>query len=383
MTETPSASPVEMAAPVAPVSAAPAIVSDVPASADSFSFKDATDAALAERYGVATTEQEPEPITFAASEPAPESPAAEAAPAEAPAEAAPVTAPITPFAAFDAEGEVEIPSLLLSFKAGGKDYEKVPLDRVVRMAQSAPLAERYRVDAERVPVLEQSFQQAQQQYEKTNADLIANNALYERMLADPDVYIKAVEAYAQQQSPEARASRAEQEAARLRTEQQTYTQQQQTQTAIAQASAFTTERIAPAVSALVNKYADVIDAEEFTDRFHTLTADLMAIGPNGKAWVPPQQLQEVERRVQTDLTAWAEQRAQKRASTRAAVTQHASTEVQKAQADAQQAKRTLARATLPARTTLGADVPRTKPIKTAQDALDASLDRVRQTVSGR
>jgi len=379
MTETPSASPVEMAAPVAPVSADPAIVSDAPSSADPVNPMEMSDDALAARYAVPKSEPEPEPITFAASE-AEAAPVAEP-PAATPAEAAP--APITPFAVFDAEGEVEVPAITVTFKAGGKEYEKVPLDRVVRMAQSAPLAERYRVDAERVPVLEGQMQEVQQHYTKANEIIAANNALYERMLADPDVYIKAVEAYAQQSSPEARAQRAEQEAAQLRQQQQQYATQQQTQTVIAQASAFTSERIAPAVSALVEKYASVIEPEEFTDRFHTLTADLMRIGPNGTPWVPPQQLAEVERRVQTDLTAWAEQRAQKRASSRTAVTQQATTQVQKAQADAQQAKRTLARATLPARTAVGADVPRTPPIKTAQDAMDASLRKVMQSVSGR
>ena len=81
--------------------------------------------------------------------------------------------------------------------------------------------------------------------------------------------------------------------------------------------------------------------------------------------------------MQTDLAAWAKGKADKRSQSRAAVTQDATTKVTAAQAQAHQAKRQLARAALPARAPVAADTPRTPPIKTAADAMEASLAKVR------
>lgn len=380
-------SPAAAAAP-APVSDAPAV--DVVSAPDTTPLDLATvsDDQLAARYGVPKEEAEPEVVI--ARDPAPESePEAAAAepdvpadPAE-PAEPEPAEAPkpITQFALYDGEGEVEVPPLYVTFKANGKEYEKVPLDKVVRMAQSAPLAERYREAAEQLPSVQEAAQQIQTHYDQLQAEMAQNNALYERLLKDPDLYVQAVERYQQLQSPEARAHRAEQEAQALRTQQQQYQQQAVTQQALQQASEFAATRIAPVVNGLAAQYPGVLDLEELTDRFHTLTADLLEAGPHGKPWVPPAKLPEVERRVQTDLTQWAAQKASQRTASRTSATVEATKAVQRAQTDAQMAKRQLGRATAPARTPIAPDVPREKPIKTASDAVEAALERVRRQVS--
>ena len=89
----------------------------------------------------------------------------------------------------------------------------------------------------------------------------------------------------------------------------------------------------------------------------------------------------MQRRVQTDLTQWAEAKAAKRRQSQTAATAQVSEQVTKAQQDAQAAKRQLARVTAPARTAVAPDVPREKPIRTAQDAVDASLEKVRRMVT--
>lgn len=350
---------------------------------------DATDQQLAERYGVKDeTPEEPQVEIVrdddpkAAAPAAPETPKEPEAPApETPKAPAVIAAPITPFAVFDAEGEVEIPNITLTFTAGKKEYAQVPLDKVVRMAQAAPLAEQYRTEAERVPVLEQTLQEREQAIRQREADIQQNNALYEKLLTNPDLYVQAVEAYQRLQSPEARAERAEREMQSLRQQQQQFEQQRQAQQSLTAAQEYAQSTIVPAITALTQQYASVIDAEEFQDRFHTLTADLLEAGPHGRPWVPPTKLPEVERRVQTDLTQWAEAKAAKRRQSQTAATAQVSEQVSKAQQDAQAAKRQLARVTAPARTAVAPDVPREKPIRTAQDAVDASLEKVRRMVT--
>ena len=369
----------------APVAAASAPAASVPVvETTPINVLDATDQQLAERYGVKDeTPEEPQVEIVRDDDPkaaADAAPEADPAP-ETPKAPAVIAAPITPFAVFDAEGEVEIPNITLTFTAGKKEYAQVPLDKVVRMAQAAPLAEQYRTEAERVPVLEQTLQEREQAIRQREADIEQNNALYEKLLTNPDLYVQAVEAYQRLQSPEARAERAEREMQSLRQQQQQFEQQRQAQQSVQGALQVAQERIVPVVQALQQQYASVIDAEEIADRFHTLTADLLEAGPHGRPWVPPTKLPEVERRVQTDLTQWAEAKAAKRRQSQTAATAQVSEQVTKAQQDAQAAKRQLARVTAPARTAVAPDVPREKPIRTAQDAVDASLEKVRRMVT--
>ena len=62
-----------------------------------------------------------------------EAPTEEAA--EAPTEIPTLSrSPETPFTVADAEGELEIPDLFVNFKANGKEYERVPFDKVVGVA---------------------------------------------------------------------------------------------------------------------------------------------------------------------------------------------------------------------------------------------------------
>lgn len=344
----------------------------------------ASDADLAARYNIVEPEAEPE-VQIVAAEPAAETPAVETETpaADATPEPAKEPAPLaTTFSVFDAEGELEIPrDLEIALKAGGKDL-KLPLDRVVRMAQSAPQAEQFRQDAERLPQLQSQIEQYQTQFQTAQTELAQHNALVERMLRDPDLYVRAVEAYQQQNSPEARAERAEKELASLNERQQQSAKQQEWQQQSAEAAQYAATRIAPAVEALAAQYP-TIDPQEFEDRFYRLTAPLIEARPDGKGtWVPPQKLPQVESLVQSDLALWAQGLHQKRHGAQTAAQQQAAQAVTKAQTDAQLAKRQLARAAAPALTAPGQDAPKAKPIKTADDAVTAALEKVRQQVRG-
>ena len=367
-------------APEAAGTPAPAVAA--PVAETKVNVLDATDAQLAERYGVKEAEPEAEPSVEIVRDDDPKAEAPQEPEAKPPEKAPPVIKePITPFAVFDAEGEVEIPDIKITFTAGKKAYEQVPLDKVVRMAQAAPLAEQYRAEAERVPVIEQTLAEREQALQQAIQTVEQNNALYEKLLSNPDLYVQAVEAYQQMQSPEARAQRAEREAQTLREQQRVQEQQRSAQQSLTTAQEIAQARIVPAIDALQQQYASEIEPEEFADRFHTLTADLLEAGPHGRPWVPPTKLPEVEHRIATDLTQWAEQKAAKRRQAHQSATQQVTEQVTKAQSEATAAKRQLARATAPARTAVTPDVPREKPIRNTQDAVDASLEKVRRLVS--
>lgn len=304
-------------------------------------------------------------------------------PAEKPAEApAAEIAPLaTTFGVFDKEGELEIPrDLEISFKAGGKDL-KLPLDRVVRMAQSAPQAEQYRQAAEELPQVKQYAEKIEQSYQQLQQELQQNNAIYERLLQDPDLYVQAVQAWQQQNSPEVRATRAEQEVAALRQQQQESATQSRVQQQSAEAYQYAATRIAPAVESMATKYP-TLDPAEITAQFHVLTAPLLEAKPGGGVWVPPNKLPQVEALVTSDMDSWAQALHTKRNAATTAQTTQSQAAITQAQTTAQLAKRQLARAAAPALTAPSPDVARQKPIKTSGDAVEASLAKVREMVRG-
>lgn len=378
--------PVPVAAPVAPAAPAAAptpVVSTLseapPAPVNPMAMSDAD---LSKRY-VAAIEVAPADV------PAVDVPAAEPAEAttEAPSEPTAPDAPApdapplaTVFSVADKEGELEIPrDLTITFKAGGKDLT-LPLDRVVRMAQSAPQAEQFRQQAEALPQVQQYAQTLEQRVQSFEQEIANNNTLYERMLRDPDAYVAAVQAYQQMNAPESQLARSQAELAQLRAQQQQYTQTQQMQQQTAQAQQIVATRIAPAIEALAQQHPS-IDQDEMTDRFYRLTAPLTEARPDGNGtWIPPQKLGQVEQLIQQEMAQWAGALHAKRTATATAVQTSTKQALTKAQADAQQAKRTLARAVAPARTPAAPDVARTKPIKTSADAMEASLAKVRQMI---
>lgn len=323
---------------------------------------------------------EPIPVVAEAVPQADGAPAAET-PADAPPEApgAEVAPLATTFGVFDKQGELEIPrDLEISFKAGGKDL-KLPLDRVVRMAQSAPQAEQFRQAAEELPQVKEYAEKIEQSYTQLQQELQQNNAIYERILQDPDLYVQAVQAWQAQNSPEQRAKRAEEQLAALSKQHQEVTTRSTTQRQSAEAYQYASTRIAPAVESMATQYP-TLDQSEITAQFHVLTAPLLEAKPGGGVWVPPNKLPVVEQLIASEMIPWAQGLHAKRNASQQAQSAASAAQVTQAQTQTQLAKRQLARAAAPALTSPTADVPRPKPIKTSGDAMEAALEKVRQQV---
>jgi len=267
---------------------------------------------------------------------------AEAGEGEAPAEGEPEAAkeevpaekpkPITDFTAFDAEGEVELPSLEIAFKANGQ-VRKMGLDKVVRLAQSGfyneELQEQVRAFREERPAI-------QQEVSELTALAQRQAALIREVFEDEQRYLARQEEYKQSRSPEARAARAEEQ---LRVERQRTAQIQNQQ----QIGTFLSS-VGPRVDQLVAEYPTVTEEEAAG----WLAPQLKRLERHGT--IPVERLADVERLVTVDLAEWLSQRHE----TRTAQTQEAETKrklsLRKVQVEAAKAKQKLARTVAPTRT---------------------------------
>ena len=218
---------------------------------------------------------------------------AKGAPAETP--KAPEQAGAVPGVVILSEGKpVEgVPKLTFSFKADGKSYENVPLDKLIRQAQWGYAPERHAQEAT----------SARQQFEATRTRLAeveqANkqyDEFYTRVLTDEQFYRQSQQALIQQQSPEARLAESQRQL-------QVIAQQQQEQTARNEATAYVQANIAPQL----DRIAKSLPQDEVTQSaFYGKTA--LLIQPylvNGR--VPPDRLPDVARVIEGSLGQWAEQ----------------------------------------------------------------------------
>jgi len=344
---------------------------------------------LAKRYGLTD-----EPLAAEPTDPAPTTEPAAAEPVE-PQAAAPETPaalsdapPLeSKFSLYDDQGELEIPTnVKLSFQSDGKEYKDLRLDRVVRMAQSAPALQRQLSTVQQQHVTALSEREAR--IAAAEQSLQEQNALAEALLADPALYQEAAARFQAMNSPEQRLARIQQQHAREREQLQQRVSGMEFQQTVAASKQFVETRIAPSVEALTTQYPD-IDPSDVQAKFHELTAGLLAPSPAGGVWVPPQRLPDLETSVLPQLTQWAQARSQKIAQRTAVSTATAQQETakakeqtRKAQLDAQTATRRAARPLTPIGNAPSPDVPKPKPIKTTGDAVEASLERIRQQIAG-
>lgn len=271
---------------------------------------------------------------------------------EAPVEIPPLSrTPETPFAVADAEGEVEIPDLFFSFKANGKDYERVPVDKLVRFAQmgiyNADKEAKYRDVDLTMGTLERRASMAETRVQELEK-------FYERLLSDPSYYDQASELYQQQNTPEQRIARSEAqmqamqaqfelEREELRRAARQEAQQSELQNRYAQEreatqlQTFVKTELAPSVERLVQSHP-LVTEQEVLGQYTLLTAPLMVGGR-----IPLSRLSEVKALVDHDLTNWVVGVAADREFAR----READKKVQAAKAAATQAKRQVARAAAP------------------------------------
>lgn len=261
---------------------------------------------------------------------------------------------ITEFSAFDAEGEVELPPIEIEFKANGA-VRKMPLDKVVRLAQSG-----FYNEEQQEAVRE--FREKEPAYQKDIEELTAlaqrQASLIREVMEDEEKYLKRQEEFKQSQSPEARAARAE---AQLRAERQRVAQIESGQ----RVNAFLSQ-VGPRVDGLVAEYPTVTEEEAAG----WLAPQLKRLERNGV--IPPERLPDVERLVTVDLAEWLSQKHETRTAKQTQEAEKRKLSLRKVQVEATKAKQKLARAAAPTRTaTTSSTKDTTKAPRSAREANDA------------
>lgn len=260
--------------------------------------------------------------------------------------------PMTEFAILDEQGELEIPDVKIRFKAKGEERE-LPLDHVVRLAQfgfaneereqQVMAARRFVAEAQQTQT---TLQQQIQQYEQS----------YDRLFNDPGFYEAARLEYLQQNTPEARAQRAESQVHAIR-------QQQLAQQEDQQITAFVQQNLVPTVQTLLTNNPSV-NEHEVLGRYTELTAPLLV---NGR--IPLNRLAYVQRLVSEDLASWVERQHYERQLKQTQAAQAATRQTQETATAKRQAARVFAHQGAP-----GGNQP-AKPTqyKTAADWLNSTF----------
>ena len=245
----------------------------------------------------------------------------------------------TEFALYDADGEVEVPNLMVEYKANGK-MRSDRLDQVVKLAQWGV----YNQDREqKVQQVEQAAQQVHQEREQLAALLSEREEQIEKLLMDDDFLLAVRDAYGEQNSPENRAARAEQQVQDIRVQHQ--------MSAIAEkGQVFYENEIAPALD-MIAKALPSVPMEELAEKFQMAMYAHVERAPNGEAYVPASRYDAIRQYILDDLAVWAQaQHGRRSPSTTSAPqreTQQALAERDKARIESQKAKRAVGQKTLP------------------------------------
>lgn len=269
----------------------------------------------------------------------------------------------TEFALYDENGEVEVPSLMVEYKANGK-VRKDRLDQVVKLAQWGVYNEERDRKAQ---VVEQEYQQSLSALEQMEAAVAEREAQMERLLHD-DEFLEAVrEAYLNENSPEKRVQRAEQETQNLRV-------QHQMQDITRNGEKFYAQEIMPAVQMITDALPN-ISVEDIESRLTMVMQAHAEIGPNGQPYVPPSRYDAIRQYIVEDLAVWAQMVNVRRSKPDPSATQRAAlqSELDKARIEAQKAKNLLGKATKPTGTVGKMNAPKSAPISTVDDAVDSAL----------
>ena len=245
----------------------------------------------------------------------------------------------TEFSLYDADGEVEVPNLMVEYKANGK-MRSDRLDQVVKLAQWGV----YNQDREqKVQQVEQLSQQVYQEREELAALLSEREEQIEKLLMDDDFLLAVRDAYGEQNSPENRAARAEQEVKDIRVQNQ--------MSAIAEkGQVFYENEVMPALNMIVGALPSV-SVDELAEKFQMAMYAHVERAPNGEAYVPASRYDAVRQYILDDLAVWAQaqhgRRSQSTTSAPQRDTQKALAERDRARVEAQKAKRVVGQKTLP------------------------------------
>jgi hypothetical protein len=286
----------------------------------------------------------------------------------------------TEFTIRDGDGEIEVPDVIIEYKANGK-VRKDRLDQVVKLAQWGVY------NQDKMAEAEQSVAAERTEREQLAQALEQREAQLERLLQDDDYLAAVREAYERENSPERRAARAEEEvqSVRVNAEMERITTQGQQ---------FYRDEVAPALQ-MIQEALPTVEVGEMEERIAYAMALHAAQAPNGQRYLPPSQFPKLRDYLVKDLVFWAQmqhamrtegqpdtQRPQAK-SPAAPVAKAVDPEVTRAQAAAQKAKQQLAKAARPmGRGTDGkfVDKARAKPINTVDDATEAAVAAVMASI---
>lgn len=272
----------------------------------------------------------------------------------------------TEFTLRDAEGEVEVPDLIVEYKANGK-VRQDRLDKVVKLAQFGVYNE------EREQKLQQTEREAvslKSEREELAQLIEEREAQLERLLTDEDYFLAVREAYSQENSPERRAQRAEQQVKDLRvqTEMQRITEAGQQ---------FYTGEVQPAIQ-LIAEALPSVSPQELEERMAYAMQLHAAVAPNGQTYLPASQFDAARQYIVQDLAVWAQmQHARRSESAPSSQVKEAQAAVAKAQVEAQKAKRAVGQATKPVgRAGATPAKPKASKPSTIDDALDSAMSEI-------
>lgn len=290
----------------------------------------------------------------------------------------------TAFKVMDADGELEVPDVMIEFNAAGKT-RKEPLDKVVKLAQWGYANQEREQRIEQARVQAETVQSQNQQLIEYARKLEAER---ERLLSDPDFLVQTLAQFEHQNSPEAKLARAEAQNQQLQ-QQREFEQYQQ------QGTTFFNGEVVPAVETIA-KSLPLVSEEEIGAKMLLLSDRFKVQTPFGSL-VPPQKYQAVRDALLNELVPWAQQLHETRESDRKAERQQ--TETQRKQAEAEvrtaqtqaQRKTNLVTRVLRPGTKAGSapsgtatrQAPPKKPIVSVQDAEEAALrDALAASLSG-
>lgn len=269
--------------------------------------------------------------------------------------------PVTEFKVGDAEGEIEIPNLVFSYKADGRDHEDVPIDKVLHMAQMGHYNHRREQELtqreQQITQVQSQAQSAIAQNQQLNQKLADIGQQVTRLFEDSDYFELAREKHERLNSPEQRVLRAEQETQQLRFQQAQLAEDQQVQ-------GFIANTMLPMFQTIQKNSTNVTE-EELLGRYTALTAPLLDRGR-----IPLNRLMDAQRIVETDLAQWAKQVHEGRQTTEDAKDSKLAEQREKTA----KAKRKLARTAAPK----GAAAPSTPKKKRpkATDSADDTMDEL-------
>lgn len=272
----------------------------------------------------------------------------------------------TEFTVMDAEGPVEVPDIVIEYKANGK-VRRDRLDQVVKMAQWAAPA------VEKAAKADEAMRQAEEAY----AVLAEREAALERLLTDDDYYDAVREAYTAETSPERRAERAEREAQELR-------MQAQLAPIAEKGKQFFERELEPALDMIVQALP-AVTREELDQRVEVLLRMHAVEGPNGAPIVPPEKYDVIRRAMVDDIAVWAQvlnARRQPPAAKPSPEAQKAKAELERARIDAQKAKRAVGRAVRPVATGVSKpSKPKSAAPATVDEAVESALSDILSGIS--